>query len=53
MTMATELEVRKGDNMSEKELQRLYDILEHLTDENEIAALRYAIFIIESNNCVY
>lgn len=40
-------------NMSEMELQRLYDILEHLTDENEIAALRHAIFIIESNNCVY
>lgn len=36
--------------MSEKELQRLYDILEKLTDENEIAALRHAIFIIESQN---
>lgn len=34
--------------MSEKELQRLYDILDKLTDENEIAALRHAIFILES-----
>ena len=53
MIMTTELENRKGDNMSEKELQRLYDILERLTDENEIAALRHAIHVIESSNHVY
>jgi hypothetical protein len=33
--------------MSEKELQRLYDLLEKVTDENEKVALRHAIFIIE------
>lgn len=38
--------------MSEKELQRLYELLEKLTDEDEIAVLRHAIFIIESN-CHY
>lgn len=38
--------------MSEKELQRLYELLEKLTDKDEIAALRLAIFIIESN-CHY
>lgn len=36
--------------MSEKELQRLYDLLEKLTDENDKAALRHAIFIIESTH---
>ncbi len=39
--------------MSEQELQRLYDLLEKVTDENEKAALRHAIHIIESNNHVY
>lgn len=39
--------------MSEKELQRLYDLLEKLDDENEKAALRHAIHIIESNHHVY
>lgn len=39
--------------MSEKELERLYVILEKLTDEDEKAALRHAIFIIESNYHVY
>lgn len=34
--------------MSENELQRLYDLLEKITDEDEKAALRHAIFIIES-----
>lgn len=34
--------------MSERELERLYDILEKLTDENEKAALKHSIFIIES-----
>lgn len=34
--------------MNEKSLERLYEILEHLTDASEIAALREAIFIIES-----
>lgn len=36
--------------MGEKELQRLYDLLEKLTDEDEKAALKHAIFVIESNN---
>ena len=39
--------------MSEKELQGLYDLLEKVTDENEKAALRKAIFIIESGLHIY
>lgn len=35
--------------MSEKELQRLYDLLEKIRDEDEKAALRHAIFLIEQN----
>lgn len=34
--------------MSEKELERLYDLLEKVTDPDEKAALRHAIFILES-----
>jgi hypothetical protein len=34
--------------MSEKELQRLYDLLEKVTNEDEKAALRHAIFIFEN-----
>ena len=33
--------------MLKKEIDRLYDILERLTDENEKAALKHAIFILE------
>ena len=36
--------------MSEKELQRLYDLLEKVKDEDEKAALRHAIFILESDS---
>ena len=36
--------------MTEKELDRLYDILEKLTDSNEIAALKKAIFILENDD---
>ncbi len=39
--------------MSEKELQRLYDLLEKVIDEDEKAALKHAIFIIENYNHVY
>ena len=39
--------------MSEKELQRLYDLLEKAMDADEEAALRHAIFIIENYNHVY
>lgn len=39
--------------MSEKELQRLYDLLERLNDEDEKAALRHAIHLIESNYHLY
>ena len=46
--------------MREEELQRLYDLLlrtsdgrETVIDEEERAALRHAIFIIENNNHVY
>jgi hemerythrin superfamily protein len=39
--------------MSEKELQRLYDLLKKVTDEDEKAALKHAIYIIESCNHVY
>ncbi len=33
--------------MSEKEMERLYSILEKLVDDDEKAALRHAIFILE------
>ena len=39
--------------MSEKELQYLYDLLKKVKDEEEKAALRHAIFIIEQYNHVY
>lgn len=39
--------------MSERELERLYELLEKVTDENEKAALCHAIYIIESNNHIY
>lgn len=34
--------------MRDKEIERLYKILEKLTDQDEKAALRHAIFILES-----
>ena len=34
--------------MSEKELERLYDLLEIVKDPDTAAALRHAIFILES-----
>ena len=34
--------------MRDKEIERLYEILEKLTDQDERAALRHAIFILES-----
>lgn len=34
--------------MRDKEIERLYAILERLTDQDEKAALRHAIFILES-----
>lgn len=39
--------------MSEKELERLYELSEKITNEDERAALRHAIYIIESNYHVY
>jgi hypothetical protein len=39
--------------MSEKELQRLYDLFEKATDADEKAALEHAIFIVENYNHVY
>jgi hemerythrin superfamily protein len=39
--------------MSEQELERLYDLLEKVKDEDEKAALRHAIYIIEHYNHVY
>lgn len=39
--------------MSKKELQRLYDLLEKVKNEEKKAALRHAIYIIESNYHVY
>ncbi len=39
--------------MSEEELQRLYDLLEKMTDEDDKATLKHAIYIIESNNHIY
>ena len=34
--------------MSEKELERLYDLLETVKDPDTAAALHHAIFILES-----
>lgn len=34
--------------MTEKELERLYNLLEKVNDPDEKAALRHAIFILES-----
>lgn len=34
--------------MREKEIERLYKILEKLKDQDEKSALRHAIFILES-----
>ncbi len=48
-----DFELREGNKMSEKELQILEDLLEKLTDEDEKAVLKHAIFIIESNNHIY
>lgn len=39
--------------MSEEEMERLYELLEKLEDENEKAALKHAIYVIESNYHVY
>lgn len=39
--------------MSEEELQRLYDLLEKMTDKDDKEALKHAIYIIESNNHIY
>lgn len=36
--------------MSEKDLDRLYDILDKLKDNDEKASLRKAIFILENIN---
>ena len=36
--------------MSNKEIERLYEILERLTDEDEKATLRHAIFILENQD---
>jgi hypothetical protein len=35
--------------MTEKEMCRLYSLLEKLTDENDKAALKHALFILELN----
>lgn len=45
--------MKGGYAMSEKELERLYELLEKVTDENEKAALRHAIYIIETYNHIY
>lgn len=45
--------MKGGYIMSEKELDRLYDLLEKVTDENERAALRHAIHIIETYNYIH
>lgn len=39
--------------MNENELQRLYNLLEKVTDADEKAALKHAIFIVENYNHVY
>ncbi len=35
--------------MSEKEMTTLYELLEKIGDENQAAALRHAIFILENS----
>lgn len=42
-------QVKAGEReMSEKEIQRLYDLLNKVTEPNEKAALRHAIIILEN-----
>ncbi len=36
-------------NLTEKEMNRLYIILSKISDPDEKAALRHAIFVLESN----
>lgn len=36
-------------NLTEKEMNRLYIILNKISDPDEKAALRHAIFVLESN----
>ncbi len=39
--------------MSKKEMEHLYDLMEKTTDEDEKAALRHAIYILETNHHIY
>lgn len=39
--------------MSEKEMERLYELLEKVEDEYEKAELKHAIYVIESNFHIY
>lgn len=40
---------RRRMNLTEKEMNRLYIILSKISDPDEKAALRHAIFVLESN----
>lgn len=40
---------RRRVNLTEKEMNRLYIILSKISDPDEKAALRHAIFVLESN----
>lgn len=39
--------MKVGKKMTEKEIDRLYDILETVVDDDQRAALRHAIFLLE------
>ena len=39
--------IERGISMTEKEIDRLYDILETVEDDDQRAALRHAILLLE------
>lgn len=41
------LKMKVGKKMTEKEIDRLYDILETVVDDDQRAALRHAILLLE------
>ena len=43
----TDIEMKVGKKMTEKEIDRLYDILETVEDDDQRAALRHAILLLE------
>lgn len=42
--------MKVGKKMTEKEIDRLYDILETVVDDDQRAALRHAILLLEKRD---